>query len=84
MEISEKQLKTLEFPYGSSSGIVSFRHHQSAESDPEPSLNQPNSDSFEQCLNPAVFRHSRVDGGCHQKGSSHSGFLRIIFKFLRI
>ena len=45
MVFAEKQLKTLEFPYGSSSGIVISGMLQSVKSVLDPSLNQPNSDS---------------------------------------
>ena len=50
----------------------------SSKADPEPSLNQPNSDSFWRSLKDAQNSEIQLNRECSGKGSSHSGFLRII------
>ena len=45
MELVYFSLKTLEFPYGSVAGMSVSGMLQSVKSDPDPSLNQPKSDS---------------------------------------
>ena len=69
----------MEFPYGSSSGMSSFRHARSCKNCSDPSLNQPDSDSSGQTPFRAVSGHSGVDGVCQQLRLSHSGFLSIFF-----
>ena len=82
-EIPEKHGKTLEFPYGSGSGISVSGMLRSFKSCQEPSLNQPNSDRSWRSLPAAVFRHSHLGRVCHRKGSSHSGFSVISFTDFR-
>ena len=77
-----KHVKTLEFPYGSMSGSVDSGPVKTIKTGPDPSLNQPNSDGTGRVLKRVESGHFRVDGVCHRKGSSHSGFLSIFFTFL--
>ena len=66
--------KTLEFPYGSLSGSDRFRHARSDKNGPNPSLNQPKSDSFSRPGNMLFSVISRLDGVCTEKGPLIAGF----------
>ena len=76
-------MKTLEFPYGSSTEIPVPDRSKADRTGPDPPLNQPSSDRTGRVRKPAVSGQFRVDETCHRKGSSHSGFLMIFFTLFR-
>ena len=77
-------LKTLEFPYGSSSGIPETGPVNIVRTGPDTTVNGPESDGTGRTLKVSVSGQFPLNPACPQKGSSHSGFLRIILSDFRI
>ena len=83
MEIAEITSKTLEFPYGSLSGLSVSGMLGSSKTAPKPSLNQPSSDSSGRTLPMAETGQFPLNPVCHTLRLSHSGFLSIFFTDFR-